>query len=50
MEQFVQRTNLERFRKLLQNVTDERFRDQIRRLIAEEEARTVPVGKSDPGA
>jgi hypothetical protein len=35
MEQFVLRKNLERLHKLLESVTDERFRDQIKQLIAD---------------
>jgi hypothetical protein len=42
MEQFVHRKNLERFRSLLEKVTDVTFRDQIKRLIAEEEAKELP--------
>jgi hypothetical protein len=35
MEQFVLRKNLERLRKLLESVTDDQFRDQIKQLIAD---------------
>lgn len=48
MEQFVHRKNLERFRSLLEKVSDVTFRDQIKRLIAEEEARELPPEMPPP--
>jgi hypothetical protein len=48
MEQFVHRKNLERLRSLLEKVTDVTFRDQIKRLIAEEEAKELPAGIPPP--
>jgi len=43
MEQFVHRQNLMRFRDLLDQVTDEEQRNKIKHLLAEEEAREVPL-------
>ena len=37
MLEFVHQKNLERFRSLLERVTDERVREQLQQLIAEEE-------------
>ncbi len=45
MERFIHRQNLERYRKLLTQVTDERQRRQILKLIAEEEAKDEPPSK-----
>ncbi|WP_164488355.1 hypothetical protein [Pseudolabrys sp. Root1462] len=39
MDKFVHRANLERFRRLLAQTTDEERRRQLERLIAEEEAK-----------
>ena len=39
MERFVQRKNIERYRRLLAETTDETRRRQLLRLLAEEEAR-----------
>lgn len=39
MERFVRQQNLERFRQLLGRVTDEQQIHQIKRLMAEEEAK-----------
>jgi hypothetical protein len=44
MEKFVREQNLLRFRELLHRVTDERQRQQIIRLIAEEKAKGLPPG------
>ncbi len=44
MERFIHRQNLERYRKLLTQVTDER-QQQILKLIAEEEAKDEPPSK-----
>ena len=38
MKDFIHRKNLERYRAMLHRVTDEEQREQIKRLIAEEEA------------
>lgn len=42
MENYVHRRNLERFRDLLRRSTDEEQRNQIKRPIAEEEAKDSP--------
>jgi len=42
MRDSVHRKNLERFRQLLAHVTDDEQREQIKRLIAEEEAKDHP--------
>ena len=39
MERFIHRVNLERYRRLLAQATDEAQRRQLERLIAEEEAK-----------
>lgn len=39
MERFIHRQNLERYRDLLARITDEAQRQQILKLIAEEEAK-----------
>jgi hypothetical protein len=39
MDQFIHRENLERFRRLLAQTTDEAQRRQLEKLIAEEEAK-----------
>jgi hypothetical protein len=44
MEQFVREENLSRFQDLLLRVTDEGQRQQIKRLIAEEVAKSHPTG------
>jgi hypothetical protein len=43
MEKFVREQNLLRFRDLLLRVTDQGQREQINRLIAEEEAKGRPA-------
>ena len=45
MERFIHRENLERFRRLLQLATDEGQRRQLKKLIAEEEAKEPPPDK-----
>ncbi len=45
MERFVHRQNLERYRRLLTQVTDEAQREQILKLIAEEETKDKPPSK-----
>lgn len=47
MERFVHRANLERFRRLLTQTTDETRRRQLERLIAEEEAKEDPPAHQD---
>jgi len=39
MEKFVERKNLEHYRRLLETVTEEAERDTIRKLLAEAEAK-----------
>lgn len=41
MERFVRRHNLEHFRKLLAETTDEAKRQQLLKLLAEEEAKEM---------
>jgi hypothetical protein len=47
MDAFLHRQNLERYRKLLAETTDEARRQQLLKLLAEEEARgpVQPLGK-----
>ena len=45
MERFIHRQNLERYRELLTQVTNARQRQQILKLIAEEEAKDEPPSK-----
>ena len=47
MDRFVHRANLERFRRLLTQTTDETRRQQLERLIAEEEAKEDPPTHQD---
>ncbi|MCW5695045.1 MAG: hypothetical protein KIT48_22015 [Pseudolabrys sp.] len=47
MENFIHRANLERFRRLLAQTTDEAERRKLEKLIAEEEAKEVPTPKRD---
>ena len=42
MEKFIHNQNLERYRKLLSETTDEEKRRQIEKLLAEEEAKDRP--------
>ena len=42
MEKFIHNQNLERYRKLLSETTDEEKRQQIAKLLAEEEAKDGP--------
>jgi len=42
MERFVHRHNIERYRRLLQEVTDEDTRKTLERLLAQEEAKERP--------
>ena len=48
MEKFVREQNLQRFRDLLLRVTDQGQRQQINRLIAEEEAKDRPFRLEPP--
>jgi hypothetical protein len=43
MERFVHRANLEHFRRLLAQTTDEAQRRKLEKLIAEEEAKETPT-------
>lgn len=43
MERFVHDENIRHYRKLLEEERDEAKRDQIRKLLAEEEARPTPL-------
>jgi hypothetical protein len=45
VEKFVREQNLSRFRDLLPKVTDEGQRKQIEKLMAEEEAKSKPLGR-----
>lgn len=47
MDQFIHRANLERFRRLLAQTTDETRRRQLERFIAEEEAKYAPKPRPD---
>ena len=48
MERFVHRANLEHFRRLLAQTTDEAQRRKLEKLIAEEEAKDAqPPSKQD---
>lgn len=47
MDRFVHRANLEHFRRLLAQTTDETQRRKIEKLIAEEEAKDAPPPKRD---
>lgn len=47
MERFVHRANLEHFRRLLSQTSDEATRRQLEKLIAEEEAKDAPPPKQD---
>lgn len=42
MDHFIRRENIERYRRLLEQTTDEAQRRQILKLIAEEEAKDHP--------
>ncbi|MGA9092109.1 MAG: hypothetical protein WB420_23730 [Bradyrhizobium sp.] len=42
MERFIHNENIRRYRKLLEEETDEEKRNIIRKLLAEEEAREIP--------
>lgn len=42
MEHFIHNENIRRYRKLLEEETDEEKRNIIRKLLAEEEARELP--------
>jgi hypothetical protein len=42
MERFIHNENIRRYRKLLEEETNEEKRNTIRRLLAEEEAREIP--------
>lgn len=43
MERFIHNENIRRYRKLLEEETDEARRNAIRKLLAEEEAREIPL-------
>ena len=43
MEKYVHQQNVKRFRDLLGRVTDQGQRNQIERLLAEEEAKEAPL-------
>lgn len=47
MEKFIHRENIERYRKLLAQTTDETERRMIEKLLAEEEAHQLPTDKED---
>jgi hypothetical protein len=47
MDRFVHRANLEHFRRLLTQTTDEAQRRKLEKLIAEEEAKDAPPSKQD---
>jgi hypothetical protein len=44
MERFIQQENIRRYRKLLEEERDEEKRNVIRKLLADEEAKDMPVG------
>jgi hypothetical protein len=48
MKKFVHEQNLKHLRELLANVTDEEKRDQLKRLLAEEEAADPPPKIAPP--
>jgi hypothetical protein len=43
MERFVHRQNIEHYRRLLAQTTDEAQRDLLLKLLAEEEAKDIPA-------
>jgi hypothetical protein len=43
--EFAMRSNIERFRRLLREATDERLRDVLSELLAKEEARLLEIGR-----
>ncbi len=47
MERFVHRKNMERYRELLSQTTDETQRQQLMKLLAEEEAKDQTSCKQD---
>jgi len=50
MDRFICRENIERFRRLLEQTTDEEQRRQLMKLLAEEEAKERAfAGRSDSG-
>jgi len=50
MEEFIRRQNIERYRRLLETVSDEAERRRILQLLAEEQKKQSEAGgeKSDP--
>ena len=50
MEWFIRQQNLERFRRLLAQSTDEPERRQIQKLLAEEEAKERAATRADGAA
>ncbi len=50
MEWFIRQQNVERFRRLLAQTSDESERQQILKLLAEEEAKSRPAGLRRGGA
>jgi hypothetical protein len=49
MERFVHRQNIEHYRKLLAETTDEVRRRQVLKLLAEEEAKDLSARPNDGG-
>lgn len=47
MDRFIRRENIERYRRLLAQTTDEAQRRQLLKLIAEEEAKDNPPREQD---
>lgn len=47
MQNFIHRKNLENFRKRLAETRDKAEREQILKLLAEEEAKTLPAKPKD---
>jgi bacterioferritin (cytochrome b1) len=50
MERFVHRQNLERFRKQLAEAKDEKTREMLAKLLADEEAKDAPAQRDKHGS
>jgi hypothetical protein len=49
MDRFIHRQNLQHYRKLLSQTTDEAQRVQLLKLLAEEEAKDLSAAQNDDG-
>jgi len=50
MERFVHRQNLERFRKQLAEAKDQKTREMLAKLLADEEAKDLPAQRGREGS